>query len=255
MSKKNEVLNDTYKFQRACDAFVRQNIIYCVSGLIYELREVAEQLDDYETYMTLTGGRPDYEEAARYFIMDEADLNQLEEVVESWGYWDDLLDEVKGEFPNLLKHYTVTVVDEDGDDDEHDCWARDEDHAIEQALEAHPGCTAEATCESDGDLDECCDVHVGLEQAIREKVWMGTTNYEEVCNDHDLDPEYNEPYEFWICDRYFGARLRECGEIVEEYLGLLIWARTCSGQAIAMDGVICEMVRDLDEDHWVWGEA
>src|SRR5574340_720160 len=94
MGNKQDILADVSRFQRVCSAFVQRNVIYRASTLIYELREVAEKLDDYDTYMTLTGGKPDYEEAARYFIMEDADLGQLEEIVEQYEYWGDVKDRV-----------------------------------------------------------------------------------------------------------------------------------------------------------------
>lgn len=207
MGNKQDILADVSRFQRVCSAFVQRNVIYRASTLIYELREVAEQLDDYDTYLTLTGGKPDYEEAARYFIMQDADLGQLEEIADEVSSWAEIT-EAAGVLP---------------------------DADVEEWLE-----------------DSADGLH-----AIRSYTWGAVTDpehFEWVCGEYSLDPDYNEVYEHWIVDRYFGARLAERGEIVEEYLGLLLWGRTCTGQAISMDGVIEEMVKDLDDDHWVWRE-
>lgn len=208
MSNKQDIINDVSRFQRVCSAFVQRNVIYCASTLIYELREVAEKLDDYDTYMTLTGGRPDYEEAARYFIMQGADLGQLEEIADEVSSWAEI--------------------------------------------------TEAAGVQPDADVDEWLEDNPDGLHAIRSYTWGAVTDpehFEWVCSEYSLDPDYSEVYEHWIVDRYFGARLHERGEIVEEYLGLLLWGRTCTGQAISMDYVIEEMVKDLDDDHWVWGEA
>lgn len=207
---KQDILNDVSKFQRACDNFIRHDaVIYCVSSLIYELREVAEQLDDYDTYMTLTGGKPDYEEAARAFIMDDADLDQLEEIAEENGYWSDAIDEVD---PGRM--------------------SSDEDWVLNKT-EMLP--------------------------ALRDEVWKITYGASDgpewVCNHFNLDPEYSEVYEHWLCSTHFGNLLRSKGEIVEEYLGLLVWARTTTGQSISQDWVVTEIMRELDDDHWVWRET
>ena len=221
-ARKQEIIADSCKFQRVCGAYVGRNVIYCVSSLIYELREVADQLDDYDTYLTLTGGRPDYEEAARYFIMEDADLSELEEIAEQFGYWSDVVDEVKARFTQLN-----VPTDEDGDEID--------------------------------DLDEWCDANKELLPALRRAVWdlvdAEACGPQWVCEEFVLDPDYNEPLEHWVIDRYFGRELADCGEIVEEYLGLLIWGRTCTGQAIYMDGVVENLIKNFDADHWVWGEA
>lgn len=226
MTTKQDIINDVSRFQRACSAFVQRNVIYCASTLIYELREVAENLDDYDTYLTLTGGRPDYEEAARYFIMQDADLGQLEEIVEQYEYWDDVKDRVG------YDAYVETCEEGELEPDDFEDWLKGQ--------------------------DDCHEHKDSFTTAVRKDVWRiveeNQDAFEWVCSEYSLDPDYIEVYEHYIVDRYFGARLHERGEIVEEYLGLLLWGRTCTGQSISMDGVIENMVRDLDDDHWVWRE-
>ncbi len=205
---KTEILNDRSAFQRVCDAYVRRNVLYCVSTLICKVREIAESDDDYDTYLNLTSGKPDYEEAARAFIMDDADLDDLENIADQNGWW-----------PNVLT-----------------------DLGVPETV----------------DVDEWFKANRDVEGRVRQAVWDITDDSDGtkwVCETFNLDPEYQEIFEHYIVDRYFGARLKERGEIVEDYLGMLIWGRTTTGQAISMDGVIEEMVRGLDEDHWVWKEV
>lgn len=204
---KQDVLNDESKFQRACSNFVQREVIYCVSSLIYELREVAERLDDYETYMTLTGGTPDYEEAAQQFITDDADISQLEEIA-----------------------------------DEVSSWAE-----ITEAAGVPP----------DADVDEWLEDNPDGLHAIRSYTWGAVTDpehFEWVCNEFDLEPEYGEIYEHWIVTTHLARLLQQHGHIVEDYLGLTVWGRPTTGQAISMDGVIREIVRDLDDNHWIFNE-
>lgn len=227
MGNKQDIINDVSRFQRVCSAFVQRNVIYCASSLIYELREVAEKLDDYDTYMTLTGGKPDYEEAARYFIMQDADLGQLEEIVEQYEYWDDVKDRIG------YDAYVETCEEDDREPDDFEDWLKGQ--------------------------DDCHEHKDSFTTAVRRDVCrivdenQGASEW--VCNEYSLDPDYSEIYEHWIIERHFGAQLKERGEIVEEYLGLLLWGRTCTGMGISLDWVICEMVKDLDDDHWVWGET
>lgn len=53
-----------------------------------------------------------------------------------------------------------------------------------------------------------------------------------------------EIYEHWIVSDWLAARLRDRGHTVGEMSGLTIWGRPTTGQAISMDGVIRDIVRD-----------
>ena len=61
------------------------------------------------------------------------------------------------------------------------------------------------------------------------------------CDQFDIEPYQIETYEFWVVSEWFGRQLTEHNENVQEILGLTIWGRTCSGQSISMDGVICDI--------------
>lgn len=160
---------------------VEREVIYCVSGLIYDLREVAEKLDDYDTYLTLTGGKPDYEEAARNFIEQDADFDQL-----------------------------VAIVAEYDSDD--------------------------------------LDMTLPFREAVRKLVSEQDGGFDWVCDEYRLDPEYGEIYEHWIVTGWLGDRLRSRGHVVEEYLGLTIWGRGCTGQAVCIDNVIEDICKEMNSD-------
>lgn len=68
----------------------------------------------------------------------------------------------------------------------------------------------------------------------------GTPEDDLTFEDEDL-----EAYEHWLVTGWLAEKLEERGEIVGEFLGLTIWGRTCTGQAIYMDGVIEEIYVDL----------
>lgn len=78
--------------------------------------------------------------------------------------------------------------------------------------------------------------------------WCAAT-WEELCREHDIDnaEEYaGEVYEHWIVSTRFADKLEVHGErIVRDWHGLMIWARTTTGQAIAMDGVIADIYAEL----------
>ena len=226
---------------------VQREVIYCVSCLISDLGSVAEQLDDYDTYLTLVGGTPDYEEAASYFIMNDADLFDLETIVGQNNYWSDVVDEVKTEFPNLLHKFVVEFDDAEGEAETFECWAETSEHAEEQCLNAHPGAT-HLSVTLDDDIDEYCYANTGLLDALRKATLVIIDEDEEhgwVCSEFNLEPEYGEIYEHWIVSDWLGRKLSERGHVVESYLGMTIWGRGCTGQAISMDGVMEQICNDL----------
>ena len=62
-------------------------------------------------------------------------------------------------------------------------------------------------------------------------------------NDEDYP---DEALEHWLVSNWLAERLREEGEMVIEFLGLTIWGRTTSGQAIYIDSVI----EDIYNKNW-----
>lgn len=62
-------------------------------------------------------------------------------------------------------------------------------------------------------------------------------------NDEDYP---DEALEHWIVSEWLASRLLEEGEMVVEFLGLTIWGRTTSGQAICIDSVI----EDIYNKNW-----
>lgn len=75
---------------------------------------------------------------------------------------------------------------------------------------------------------------------------------QDYANDNRIDPYIVEALEFWIVDRYFAKELETQGETVFEFDGMRIWSRTTSGQSISMDYCTTQIVKNLDENHWVW---
>jgi len=63
---------------------------------------------------------------------------------------------------------------------------------------------------------------------------------------HEEEPETKEILEFWIVSPWLGEKLMEKGEAVLKRWGGWIWGRTCTGQAISLDGVISEICYDIE---------
>jgi hypothetical protein len=73
---------------------------------------------------------------------------------------------------------------------------------------------------------------------------------EEACEAHEIDVHdygiYHEPFEFWAVSAYLALELEKHGEKVDrDFEGLCVWARTTTGQAISMDGVIQRIYAEL----------
>ena len=61
------------------------------------------------------------------------------------------------------------------------------------------------------------------------------------------EEEYLEIYEYWAVSSWLAEKLSQQGERVDQdFYGLCIWGRTCTGQAISMDSVIGQVVADTD---------
>lgn len=70
---------------------------------------------------------------------------------------------------------------------------------------------------------------------------------ETLCEDEGIEPHEREVYEHWCVSNWLADKLEARGEKVDrDFAGLTVWARTTTGQAIAADSVIEEIVKELD---------
>lgn len=219
------------KRQELAGRLVDREIYYCVSYLMSGIGKIMWERgfedafgyypDDVQNLFV----REDWEEPARYFIEQDADIDQLEEIADKYGYWSDVLEEsgmpVVEEFEtadgDLRYYFGVSDLFDDEDD------ARNE--AIESVL-----------------------------PTIREKVWAlvdaEAAGPREICDEYSLDPEQHEVYEHWIVSNWLAKRLEEYGEVTGEFADLTIWGRCTTGQSIALDWVMQKIARDLWPEEW-----
>ena len=98
----------------------------------------------------------------------------------------------------------------------------------------------------------------GLRGIIRRHLKAGDFDYEDFCEFFDLEPDINEALEHWIVSDFLAEKLEAKGEmILDDFLGLTIWGRICSGQSILLDGVISEICEDmeiLDGQAYSWAD-
>lgn len=72
-------------------------------------------------------------------------------------------------------------------------------------------------------------------------------SWQEACELSDIEPYEREVFEHWIVSDWLADRLAEKGEKVDkDFAGLTVWARTTTGQAIASDWVIEQIVAELN---------
>lgn len=230
-ARKAAIIADSSKFQRVCSAFVGRNVEHCMSSLFYDigqnLGDCARLFDvDYDEAMTWFS-REDWEEPVRTYIFDDADLDDLEKIIDLADEdWQTVLDNIG------YSTYLATQDELENDDpDDFEDWLKGQ--------------------------DDCHSKEESFSRAVRHEVWMFVTDdhYGVVGREFDIEPDQREVYEHWLVDRYFGSQLAQSGEVVFEFCNMTIWGRCCTGQSIAMDGVIEEMVKGFDADHWVWAEA
>lgn len=65
------------------------------------------------------------------------------------------------------------------------------------------------------------------------------------CEQHDIEPHEIEVYEHWAVSSWLADKLEAKGERVDrDFAGLIVWARTTTGQAISIDSVIEAIVSE-----------
>ena len=70
----------------------------------------------------------------------------------------------------------------------------------------------------------------------------------EFCEEfnYDCEEEPQEIFEWWAVSEYLFEKLKAKHEPVLEYGNIYIWGRTCTGQAILLDGVISEIALEME---------
>ena len=221
------------KRQELARQLVAREVYYCVSSLMYgiaqimwDCRNFKDAFGNYPDDLLALYQQDDWETPGRYFIEEDADLSQLEEIADKYGYWSDVLEESN-----------VPIVEE---------FERNEDtlYVVAGKLET----------EYD-DEDDARDAAIdSVLPVIREKVAAlvdtEANGWQEVCNEYGLDPETHEVYEHWLVSSWLARKLAAEGEVVGEFAGLTIWGRCATGQAIYMDGVIETITAELYPEEW-----
>lgn len=240
----------TTKYHLA-ERLVDKHILACASQLIPPLYSIAisggnEDIEQYALELENLTGSYDYEDAAVDFIRNEADLDDLEKIADDRGDWADLLAEIGFNQEEVSKAYT------DADDRVDQAWAAfmaEDDAAIEEQLLGQHDLLLDRRDALPTDLETWLELNPDKFATLRELVLLlveqERSGYRDVCDALNLDPSFRETYEFWVVSDFLKYALLERGEVVEEVLGLDVWGRGCTGQAIALDSVIQHIAFDL----------
>lgn len=68
-----------------------------------------------------------------------------------------------------------------------------------------------------------------------------------LCEEKNIEPYQREVFEHWAVSNYLAEKLTAHGEKVGDFDFFKVWARTTTGQAISIDGVIETIVREMME--------
>lgn len=86
-------------------------------------------------------------------------------------------------------------------------------------------------------------------------LFRDTDDARKFCDDQGIDPHTVEAYEHWLVDDWMASRIEaQGGMILRDFLGLTIWGRPTTGQAIYMDYSINEIYFDLVKEDLKTGE-
>ena len=280
--------------QDLASRLVDREIYYCVSSLVGTLSKLvqytpSEVLRDeclsWEEDILPLMESTDYEEALRQYVMDGADLDDLEELIDEDNYWDDFIAEVVK--PNLRKvpstladhlcedchmalqlgaEWATDVTPERqeeveaavaGRDDMHYCGDQYDETFSRDACDScdSPLAGARFTYESpetmdEQDLDDWLDDEPNRWKALREAVMtrlLEGSDLKELVEKYRIDTDdfHSEVYEHWIVSDWLARRLKERGYVVGEVCGLTIWGRQCTGQSICLDRGIQQIAMEL----------
>lgn len=85
-----------------------------------------------------------------------------------------------------------------------------------------------------------------LETFLGSGPYMWADDDVQACNTDGLEEQFREVYEHWAVTQWFGEKLSAKGEKVDfDFQGLVVWARTATGQQICSDYVVQEIYEEM----------
>lgn len=212
--------HDNARYQ-AARRMVGDHVLCGANILMSEIRDVADQIDDYETYLNLSSYTPEwrYREYAEERGWEEREIDGVSCIVKMQSEKDALYDAY------LESDY---VVDREHGSSSGGWNIRECAEDIEDVAEGFASREAALDYLKDKGLLVVRDLDVEAE----------ADTWQEACEIDGVDVDPVDVYECWVVSDALAYHLREHDMLVEEYLGFTIWGRCCTGQAIALDGDI-----------------
>lgn len=98
--------------------------------------------------------------------------------------------------------------------------------------------------DDDGEMIGCASIDE-LRKLASAEVSDSTDAAREYCEHARIDPHRREVYEHWIVSDWLARELEASGHpVARDFLGLTIWGRPTTLQAISLDSVILQIARD-----------
>jgi len=199
--------------------FVNNEVIYNCNELISYLQQKEDH--DYIDEVMQVSSAPDYENAAIDYLhnMENSDLyNLLDEYL--------LLSDSKLDNKYINKDESIEVIKNDK------YMVKDYYNSVIDVLNKNSL------------LDDDQDA-LNRELILKDIEESKYFNHEEFRNEHNVDYDYKEAYEFYVVSDYLARKLQERGEMISfDIMGFTVWGRCTSGQAILLDSVISEICYD-----------
>lgn len=210
---------DNARYQ-AARRMVNDHVICSANTLMWEIRGVAERLDDYEGYLNLQNYLPEwrYREYAEERGWEEREIDGVQCIVKMQSEKDALYDA-------YLDSDYVLGREQGTAEESWRIWVGGEDNNIAAGFASKEYALRYLRNE-------------GLIVVPPPEVEAEADTWQEACETDGIEVDPVEVYEHWIVSDALAYHLRGHGMLVEEFLGFTIWGRTCTGQAIAMDGDI-----------------
>lgn len=235
---------------KLAERLVGEGIIQNVGTLMWELKEIEgfESSEWYEDWLSLQLAPPDHEEAAT-----ESGWIAVGNVMSNGVFAKKVDNPYNGRYEDsarLVGWDLASTDDRDAKDDDDPkviyTFVREAGATFERTLK----CVIELDYEDDDEAwQKLCETQ---DVEVYEEIDEDSTDWEELCDAQGIDADQyrSEIYEHWLVQDWFARRLRDHGELVVEFMGLTIWGRGCTGQAIALDYGIQRIAAEVYADEW-----
>lgn len=243
-SKTWDQLTDSNK-QDIASQWIREHV-YCNVNQVMELLAQNEDHCDFDEYQSIAEYQ-DFEEVSVDHINDLS-IDELIEVIEEYDLTIDVenfFTEYKTILIKEINEYPITKDNLINTLEELDLFSisGDEQDQLDMLIEHI------TDVELNNDKLETIFVNLGLavvpfdfieneHKNKLESLIIKELDLNQYGQDNNLDPEYQEAYEFWSVSDHFVSMLSYSEQCSNDILGLSVWARYCTGQSICLDHAI-----------------